>query len=68
MNFINKGFRKKPNLNQQTNNPKTIGDITDKGFVVNFSKLDQKIKECQRNKEDQKCKEMLKDLGIEFSD
>ena len=46
----------------------TIGDITDVGIVVNYTKLNQKIKECKLDKENKICKEQLKNLGISWID
>lgn len=42
----------------------TIGDITDTGFVVDYTKLNKAIKSCKSDKENHQCKEQLKDLGI----
>ncbi len=75
MNFINRGIKKPLNPQNQIpikKSPETIGEMTDTGILVNFTKLNQKIKECkQQSKQDsdnKQCRIALQELGIEFID
>ena len=38
----------------------------EKGFKVDFSKVQKAIKECSAEKNDRECKKIFSDLGIEI--
>ncbi len=46
---------------------KKLSEISEKGIVLNFSKLNEKIKEC-KSSDNHQCREQLKELGISWAE
>jgi len=60
-------LREKPRKIERVEKP-TIGELTEKGFKINFSKLSESVQKCKIDKENRQCREDLKNLGVEIFD